>query len=104
VAAFPGCPFLLAHGGRGWSYDAAAFLALTYPNVWIDVAGLPPRKLPTYYARHDLARLARRFVFGSDWPGVPGIARNIAAVRDLGLPDDTVAAVLAGNAERIFRL
>jgi uncharacterized protein len=104
VGDFPGCPFVLAHGGRGWSFDTAAFLALTYDNVWIDIAGLPPHRLPDYYARHNLPRLARRFVFGSDWPGVPGIAHNIAAVRDLGLPDEVTAAVLAGNAERLYRL
>lgn len=104
VRDFPGCDFLLAHGGRGWSYDTAAALAMTYDNVWIDIAGLPPRKLPTYYARHDLTRLAARFVFGSDWPGVPGIARNVDAVRALGLPDDVLAGVLRGNACRLFRL
>ncbi len=104
VHEFPGCTFVLAHGGRGWSFDTAAFLALSYDNVWIDIAGLPPRRLPGYYARHSMSRLARRFIFGSDWPGVPGIARNIAAVRDLGLPADVTSAVLSGNAERVFKL
>ena len=103
VRDFPGCTFLLSHGGRGWSYDTAAMLALTYDNVWIDIAGLPPRRLPDYYARFDLGRLARRFVFGSDWPGLPSISGNIAAIRDdLGLPEETVEAVLYGNAARIF--
>jgi predicted TIM-barrel fold metal-dependent hydrolase len=104
VRDFPGCAFLLAHGGRGWSYDIAAALTLTYDNVWIDVAGLPPRRLPTYYARHDLTRLARKFVFGSDWPGVPGIAQNVRGMCDLGLPDDVLAGVLGGNARALFRL
>jgi predicted TIM-barrel fold metal-dependent hydrolase len=104
VRDFPAGTFVLAHGGRGWSFDTAAFLALTYDNVWIDIAGLPPHRLPDYYARHDLTRLARRFVFGSDWPGVPGIAGNVAAVRDLSLPEDVTAAVLAGNAERVYHL
>ncbi len=104
VREVPEATFVLSHGGRGWSYDTAAFLALTYDNVWIDIAGLPPQKLPVYYSRFDLTRLARRFVFGSDWPGVPGIAKNVAAVRALGLPADVTAGVLAGNAERLFRL
>lgn len=104
VRDFPGCPFVLAHGGRGWSYDTAAFLALTYDNVWIDIAGLPPRRLPDYYARHALPRLAARFVFGSDWPGVPGIATNIAAVRALPLPPDITEAVLGGTAQRLYHL
>ncbi|HEY9522410.1 MAG TPA: amidohydrolase family protein [Thermopolyspora sp.] len=104
VRDFPGCTFVLSHGGRGWSFDTAAVLALTYDNVWIDIAGLPPRRLPDYYARHDLARLARRFVFGSDWPGVPGIARNVAAVGALGLDPGITEGVLAGNAQRIYGL
>ena len=104
VRDFPGCSFVLAHGGRGWSFDTAAFLALSYDNVWIDIAGLPPQRLPEYFARHALPRLARRFIFGSDWPGLPGIAHNIAVVRKLGLPADVTAAVLGGNAEHVFRL
>lgn len=102
VRDFPGCTFVLSHGGRGWSYDVAAVLALTYDNVWIDIAGLPPRRLSAYYARYDLGRLARRFVFGSDWPGVPGIRRNVDDVRRLSLPSHVVDGVLAGNARTVF--
>jgi predicted TIM-barrel fold metal-dependent hydrolase len=102
IRDFPELTLLLAHGGRGWWYDAAAFLALTNPNVWIEISGLPPRKLPAYFARHDLARLARRFVFGSDWPGAPGIGANARAVADLGLPDDTVDDILHRTAARLY--
>jgi uncharacterized protein len=66
---FPDLHVVLAHGGRGWWYDAAAFLALSNRNVWIELSGLPPKRLPTYYARHDLTRLARKWIFGTDWPG-----------------------------------
>jgi predicted TIM-barrel fold metal-dependent hydrolase len=101
---FPGLTVVMAHGGRGWWYDAAASLALLHDNVWIELSGLPPRKLPEYYARFDLRRLARRFIFGTDWPGVPGIGRNargIAAALDVA--DDTLGEVLAGNALRVYR-
>jgi uncharacterized protein len=104
VRHFPGVQWVLAHGGRGWQYDVAAVLAQTYDNVWIDIAGLPPRHLPRYFARHDLSRLARRFIFGSDWPGVPGIARNVDAVRDLGLDEATVELVLRDNARQVLAL
>ena len=59
---------VLAHGGRGWWYDAAAFLALSYDNVWIELSGLPPQRLPEYYSRQGCPRLTRRFIFGTDWP------------------------------------
>ena len=101
---FPRLSIVLAHGGRGWWYDAAAFLALTNPNVWIELSGLPPSRLTTYYARHNWARLSRRMIFGTDWPGIPGIAVNARAVAALLADDATVDLVLAGNAERVYGL
>ena len=99
---FPGLTVVLAHGGRGWWYDAAASLALLHENVWIELSGLPPHRLPHYYASFDLARLARKFIFGTDWPGVPGIARNARALAALGLEEDVLAGVLAGNAMKVY--
>jgi predicted TIM-barrel fold metal-dependent hydrolase len=95
---------VLAHGGRGWWYDAAAFLALSYERVWIELSGLPPSRLREYYARHNWDRLVRRFIFGTDWPGVPGIARNARAVAALCPDEETGALVLAGNAARVYNL
>ena len=101
---FPSLELVLAHGGRGWWYDAAAFLALSSDRVWIELSGLPPRRLQTYYARHDWARLSRRMIFGTDWPGVPGIARNARAVAALCPDEETADLVLAGNASRVYKL
>ncbi len=94
--------FVFAHGGRGWWYDVAAFMAQAKPNVWVDLAGLPPRKLPEYYARFVLDRLARKMIFGTDWPGVPGIRRNAEALAGLGLSSAALDGVLGGNALRVF--
>lgn len=99
---FPGLSVVLAHGGRGWWYDAAAFLALSYDDVWIELSGLPPKRLPDYYANFDLARLSRKWIYGTDWPGVPGQAANARAVAGLGLPDEVVPLVLAGNALSVY--
>jgi uncharacterized protein len=95
---------VLAHGGRGWWYDAAAFMALSNGRVWIELSGLPPSRLREYYARHNWARLTRRMIFGTDWPGVPGIARNARAVAGLCPDEQTAALVLAGNAARVYNL
>jgi hypothetical protein len=100
---FPGLTLVLAHGGRGWWYEASASLALLYQNVWIELSGLPPRKLPDYYARFNLGRLGGKFIFGTDWPGVPGIAGNARAVAALGLPDETLAGILGGHAQQVYR-
>ncbi len=95
---FPDLTVVLAHGGRGWWYDTAASLALLHEHVWIELSGLPPHRLGDYYRRFDLGRLARKFIFGTDWPGVPGIARNARAIAKLGLDEDVLAGVLGGNA------
>jgi uncharacterized protein len=98
----PDLQVVLAHGGRGWWYEAAGFLAMSRPNVWIELSGLPPKRLPEYYSRFDLGRLARRWIYGTDWPGVPGQAANARAVAGLGLPADVVPLVLGGNALRVY--
>ena len=101
IRDFPGLNIVLAHGGRASWYDTAASLALSNETVWIELSGLPPKRLPEYYARFDLSRLARRWLFGTDWPGVPGIAQNARAVAGL-LDHDVAAAVLGGNAMRVY--
>jgi predicted TIM-barrel fold metal-dependent hydrolase len=104
---FPDLTVVLAHGGRGWWYDQAAFLALMRPNVWLEVSGLPPGRLPDYYGQ-SVPRLASKMIFGTDWPGVPGVQRNARALAKVllaaGCDQDQVTLVLGGNAAEIFRL
>ena len=76
VRDFPDLTVVLAHGGRGWWYDAAGFMASMRENVWIEISGLPPKKLPEYYERYGFERLAQKMIFGTDWPGVPGLKNN----------------------------
>jgi predicted TIM-barrel fold metal-dependent hydrolase len=101
---FPRLTVSLAHGGRGWWYDAAAFLALSHDRVWIELSGLPPSRLRSYYARHNWDRLVRKMIFGTDWPGVPGIAANAQAVAALCPSEGVAEQVLAGNALRVYNL
>jgi uncharacterized protein len=101
---FRSLTLVLAHGGRGWWYDAAAFLALSNDRVWIELSGLPPSRLRDYYAKQNWGRLTTRMIFGTDWPGIPGIAANARAVAKLMPDEDTTAAVLAGNAIRVYNL
>ena len=95
---------VLAHGGRGWWYDAAAFMALASERVWIELSGLPPSRLREYYRRHHWDRLTRRMIFATDWPGIPGIAKNARAVAALCPDDETTTLVLSGNATQVYHL
>lgn len=101
---FPGVQWLLAHGGRGWWYDAAAFIVTSRPNVWLELSGLPPQRLATYYCRFDLPRLLEKAVFGTDWPGAPGFRRNVEGIAGLGLTRSTLEGVMWRNANTIYRL
>jgi uncharacterized protein len=104
---FPELTVVLAHGGRGWWYRAAAFLALMRPNVWLEVSGLPPHRLPDYYGL-SLPRLADKMIFGTDWPGMPGVQANARALEKVllgaGCTAEQVAAAWGGNAARVFGL
>lgn len=102
IDAFPALDFVFAHGGRGWWYQAAAFLAQSRPNVWLELAGLPPKKLPQYYSGHHFERLAQKMIFGTDWPGVPGPRNNVRALAGLGLEDKTLDTILSGNLAQVY--
>jgi uncharacterized protein len=107
IRDFPELPVVLAHGGRGWWYDQAAFLALSRPSVWLEVSGLPPHRLGDYYGTR-LTRLADKMIFGTDWPGVPGVRHNALALQKTllaaGCTDAQVHAAWGGNAAHVFRL
>lgn len=100
---FPDLPLVMAHGGRGFWYDACAFLASHFANVYIDVTGLPPARLLEYFPR--LEAMADKVVFGSDWPAMPkSVAENVATIRRLGLSEDALDRILFRNAARLLRL
>ncbi|MEO5509342.1 MAG: amidohydrolase family protein [Longimicrobiales bacterium] len=100
---FPSLSVVMAHGGRGFWYDACAFLAMHHKNFFIDVAGLVPEKLREYFPSLD--RIARKMVFGSDWPAMPRSARaNADAIEALRLPAEALDSIMHGNAQRLLRL
>jgi len=100
---FPDLPIVMAHGGRGFWYEACATLATVHANVYIDVAGLVPGRLLEHFPR--LQRLADKFVFGSDWPAMPKtVSHNVRAIAALGLAPDALDRILYRNAARLLGL
>jgi predicted TIM-barrel fold metal-dependent hydrolase len=99
---FPDLTLLMAHSGRGFWYEKAFFLARLHKNVFMEIAGLPPQKLLNYFP--DLEQVADKIIFGSDWPGMPHIKRNIDLIRNLPLKKETIEKILGDNAAKILGL
>ena len=99
---FPGMNILLVHGGRGFWYDSAFFLSRLHKNVYLEIAGLPPDKLLTYFPEMD--KIPDKIIFGSDWPGVSDLKKNVETIKRLPLPEDTKEKILGGNAARLLRI
>jgi len=98
---FPDLKIIMAHSGRGFWYHECFFLSRFHKNVFMDITGLPPKNLLTYFP--ELDRNADKVIFGSDWPPMPAdIGQNIEAIKSLPLSDSTIEAMLYGNAHRIL--
>lgn len=98
---FPDLTIVLAHSGRPFWYDRAFALARFRPNVYMELSGLPPSRLMKYFP--ELERVADKTIFGSDWPSVPTLSENVAAIRNLPLSERAKAQILGGNAARILK-
>lgn len=99
---FPELNLVMAHSGRGFWFDRAFFLSKLHRNLYMEISGLPPSKLLTYFP--ELGRNTDKVIFGSDWPGMPNIAANMEKVAGLGFPPEAVARILGGNAARLLGL
>lgn len=99
---FPNLNILIVHGGRGLWYDRAAFLAQLHRNLFLEVSGLPPQNLLKYFP--NMEKIGHKVVFGSDWPGNPGIRGNMEEVAKLPLSQETIDNILGLTAARLLGL
>ena len=99
---FPELTIVLAHGGRPLWMETAVFLARRFPNVWLEVSGVPPAQLLEYFPK--LERLTDKVLFGTDWPGpgVKDIRANLDAFRALPLSTDGQNRILEANPLKVF--
>jgi predicted TIM-barrel fold metal-dependent hydrolase len=99
---FPRLRVILAHAGRPLHGDTAVFLARRHPNFYLDLSGIPPKRLFHYVPR--LADLSDRCLWGSDWPspGVADLRRNVEEFLSLDLTEEARRAILSENAARLF--
>jgi predicted TIM-barrel fold metal-dependent hydrolase len=99
---FPDLKIIMAHSGRGLWYKEAFFLSRLHKNVYMEVSGLPPKKLLIYFP--DLEENADKIIFGSDWPGIANIKDNIEAVNLLPIAESAKEKILGENAKYILGL
>ena len=98
---FPELRIVMAHSGRGFWYDECFFLSRLHKNLYMDITGLPPQNLLSYFP--EIEKNREKILFGSDWPTIPtDIGKNIEAVKALPLSDRTIEAILYRNAEKIL--
>ncbi len=102
VAAHPGLTVVAAHFGWPWHMDLIA-MALHKTNVYLDISGWSPRRIPPEVIREMRGRLSGQFVWGSDFPFITP-ERCLAELDGLDLPAEVLAAVLHDNAARILGL
>lgn len=94
----PDTRVVLGHmGGQNIIYVRGALdMAARFPSIWLETSAMP---------MHDLVRQAQlatgRVMYGSDVPCHPWRAQRLT-VTESGLDPVNMAAVLGGNAERLF--
>jgi predicted TIM-barrel fold metal-dependent hydrolase len=99
---FPDLRIILAHGGRPLWMEQAFFLVRRFPNVFMDVSGIPPKSVLRYFPR--LPEIADKVLYGSDWPspGVKTLQASREAFTECGLSGETLAKVMETNARRLL--
>jgi predicted TIM-barrel fold metal-dependent hydrolase len=99
---FPKLKILLAHGGRPLWMDTAFFLIRRHPNVYLDISGIPPKTLLTYFPRLD--EIAHKTLFGTDWPGpgVPDVKTNLEQFKALPMSAKMREQILSKTAASLW--
>jgi hypothetical protein len=99
---FPELRIVMAHGGRPLYMNEAFFILRRHPNVWLDLSGIPPLRIPEYFPRLD--EIAPKVLWGTDWPspGVASMRPNIDQFLSLPLRDETKRAAMESNPERLL--
>jgi uncharacterized protein len=99
AAAHPELTVVAAHFGWPWQMDLIA-VALHKTNVYIDISGWSPKRIPPEVVRELQGRLSGQFLWGSDFPFIAP-ERCLAELDELGLASP---ALLRDNAARVLGL
>jgi predicted TIM-barrel fold metal-dependent hydrolase len=99
---FPDLAIVMCHGGRPFWYKQAEWMLARHKNVFIDIAGIPPKQLRVAFPK--LEKFPEKFVFGSDWPNIPSIAEQVKKIEQLNLRPETLEGLFWRNGARLLRI
>lgn len=97
---FPDLTIIFAHAGKPEWHQSAKEIALRYENVYVDTALVEPATLVREYG--DLRDIAKKILFGSDWPVVGSYTVLMEKLRAAAIAADVSEDLLRGNALRIL--
>lgn len=99
---FPRLKIILAHAGRPLYMPTATFLARRHPNVFLDLSGIPPKKLLEYLPR--LEDISGKCLWGTDWPspGVRSMKANVDEFLSLPLSETARKRILWDNGNDVI--
>jgi len=100
ISDFPDMTIILCHGGKGFWYQIAESMVKRFPNVYIDVSGLPPQNLLKYFS--SMKKFSYKYIFGSDFPCVSGIKKNYEAIKRLIKDESAIELIGFRNAYELF--
>jgi len=111
---FPELTIIIAHCGSKKYFRTAYELAKRYPNVQLELSGIPPRSLGRHFCSQGMSLddLSEKILFGTDYPAFPGgsdgIRKNVEAMRKIAesgiIKEDTAQKILYENAARILKI
>jgi predicted TIM-barrel fold metal-dependent hydrolase len=99
---FPELRLIGIHIGIPWAEEMIA-MAWKHENVFIGTDAYAPRYWPPQLVRYLDSYGRDKVMFGTDWPVVDPV-RALREIDALDLKPESKAALLRGNAARVFRL
>ena len=99
---FPELVIVGGHIGYPWTEEAVA-VASKHENVYIDTSAYTVRRYPAELLRYLRGHGRHKVLFGTNYPMITPAAA-LQGLDDLELDEDTRAAFLHGNAQRVYGL
>jgi uncharacterized protein len=100
---FPRLKVVMAHSGRPFWYEKAFYLSRLHENLYMDLAGVPPQHLMSYFPK--LETNVDRILFGSDFPAQPKPLHTlIETIERLPLRPGSIEKILGKNAREVLNL